>query len=194
MEFVTYGEYVEYQKNINKKSNNEKVENDNIEGYNKTEIIENVIIDNFVIEKQTEKGEKNIYAPTNTETEIFKNAKENISEKITYTGELDSNIKEHKISNQGGLIAFRYANDNIATYISNEQEQIEYNKLLQNTNTQINDLKAKISFDLILNLKSNKSFKATISLDIPAKDNIIEDGTSSTEITDLTDIIFKRDE
>ena len=35
---------------------------------------------------------------------MFINSQENEINEITYTGELESNIKEEKISNQGGII------------------------------------------------------------------------------------------
>ena len=43
---------------------------------------------------------------------MFKNTNENETEEIVYTGEMESNIKQQKISNQGGIIAFRYAINN----------------------------------------------------------------------------------
>ena len=65
---------------------------------------------------------------------MFKNTNENETEEIVYTGELESNIKQQKISNQGGIIAFRYAINNLSNYISNENEEVDYGKLLQLTN------------------------------------------------------------
>ena len=161
------------------------------EEYTKTEVIENVVIDNFNIKKEIEKGEQHIYKPTQNETAIFKNEEANIAEQITYTGDMDSNIKELKISNQGGIVALRFANDNIASYTSNDAEQINYKHLLKETNTTLDDLRATISFDLIINLASGKSYKSNITLDLPTG-NVVEEGTSSTEITDLSKFIFKR--
>ena len=49
---------------------------------------------------------------------------------IKYDGDMESNLKSLKITNQGGIIAFRCANDKIAEYTSNEEE-INHNELLK---------------------------------------------------------------
>lgn len=178
--------------NLNISQNNDiylYIEKNN--NYGKTEIIKNIELSNFVINKATEKGETHIYKPSEKENTIFKNAQDNIANQITYIGDLEANVKKLKISNQGGLVVLRYANDNVATYVSNDTDQIDYSKLLKITNTNPEDLKANISFDLAINLTSGKQYKATISLDMPVG-NVVEEGTSSCEITDLDHIIFKR--
>ena len=159
--------------------------------YGKTETIESVVFNNFVINKESEKGQPHIYKPTEKNISLFKNAEENIASEIIYEGDMESNIKSLKISNQGGLVVFRFANDNIGTFISNDAEEVDYSKLLQNTKTTYDDLKATISFDMIINLTSGKIYKANISLELPTQ-GIIENGTSSQEITDLKNIVFKR--
>lgn len=159
--------------------------------YGTTEIIKDIVINNFVINTSSEKGERNIYKPSQEGTTMFINSEENVAQEITYTGDMDSNIKELKIANQGGLVVLRLANDNIATYISNEGDQIDYSQLLKITDTSLDDLKATVSFDLTMNLESGRAYKASITLDVPV-DNVIEEGTSSIEETDLEDIVFKR--
>lgn len=159
--------------------------------YGKTEIIDSVEINNIKINKQSEKGETKIYKPVTEEKRMFVNIVENEISEITYKGELESNIKEQKISNQGGIIAFRYAIDNISQYISEEDQEIDHSKLLKITNVQQEDLKTNIEFDIIINLTSGKKYQSTIKLDIPS-DEIIEKGTVGMDITELKDIIFKR--
>ena len=117
--------------------------------------------------------------------------KENIADKIVYTGGTESDIKKLKISNQGDLLVVRFANDNIANYKSNDAEEVDYTKLLQETKTTIDDLKASISFDLQINLINGKAYKGNISFDVPAE-GIIENGVGNKEITDIKDIVFKR--
>ena len=102
--------------------------------YNKTEIIKDVTINNIKINKTDSIGETKIYKPVEDEKVMFKNTNENETEEIVYTGEMESNIKQQKISNQGGIIAFRYAINNLSNYISNENEEVDYGKLLQLTN------------------------------------------------------------
>ena len=159
--------------------------------YGKTEIIEEVQINNIVTKKQNEKGEIKLYKPVGDENRIFINTTENEITEITYIGDLKSNMKEQKISNQGGKVAFRYGINNISQYISEADEQINHSQLLKLTNVTKEDLKTNLSFDIIIKLTSGKKYQATINLDIPA-DEIIEKGVSGKEITELEDIVFKR--
>lgn len=158
--------------------------------YRKTEAIKNIVIDNIQIEAK-QKDKINIYRPEEKEEKlIFKNKKENIVEKIEYLGSMESNIKQLKISNQGGLVAFRVSIDNLATYQSNEEE-IKHQDLLKKTGVNQEDLETKLTFDLKIALEEGNEYKSTINLDFPIG-NVIEKGMTSTEITDMKDIIFKR--
>ena len=159
--------------------------------YGKTEIIEEVEINNIVINKQKEKGELKLYKPVVDEKRMFINSTENEITGITYKGELESNIKEQKISNQGGIIAFRYGINNLSQYISENDEQIDHSQLLKLTNITQEDLQTNLSFNIIIKLTSGKKYQATINLDVPT-DEIIEKGTVGKEITELDNIIFKR--
>lgn len=159
--------------------------------YNKTEIIESVKIDNIKINKISTMGETKIYKPVAEEKRMFINSVENETSEIIYIGDLESNIKEQKISNQGGKVAFRYAINSISQYISENDVEIDHSKLLKLTNIKPEDLKTNLTFDLTINLKSGKRYQATIPLEIPS-DEVIEAGTKGIEITDLQNIIFKR--
>lgn len=160
-------------------------------GYNKTEIIEEVKIDNISIKKTNEQGETKIYKPVSDEKRMFVNLEEYETTEVIYTGDLESNIKEQKISNQGGKVAFRYAINNLSKYVSESAEEIDHSKLLELTNVKQEDLKTKLSFNITIKLTSNKKYQAQVELDIPS-DDIIEKGTTGIEITDLENIIFKR--
>ena len=103
---------------------------------------------------------------------------------------MESDIKNLKISNQGGKVVFRYANDNIAEYVSNDEE-INHSELLKKSNITEENLKAKLTFDFTIETEAGKEYKASISLDMPV-DGVIDNGTSSNEITDMSNIIFKR--
>ena len=159
--------------------------------YNKTEIIESVKIDNIKINKENNTGKVKIYKPVIDEKRMFINEVENEVNEIIYNGDLESNVKEQKISNQGGKVAFRYAINNVSQYISENDSEIDHSKLLKLTNIKPEDLQTKISFDITIKLKSGKIYQTTIDLDIPSQD-IIEEGTKGIEITDLNNIIFKR--
>lgn len=159
--------------------------------YEKDEAIKSVTIQNVQINKTSEKGEIALYHPDGLlESAIFSNKDENKVDVIEYTGDMDSDMKQMKISNQGGIVAFRYANNNIAEYISNDEE-INHSNLLKKLEFKQEDLQAKLTFDIIIKVESRKEYQATISLDVPIE-NVIENGTTSVEMTDLDNVVFKR--
>lgn len=159
-------------------------------GYGKTEIIDSVEIKNIKINKEKILGELKLYKPVIDEKRMFINSQENEINEITYTGELESNIKEEKISNQGGIVAFRYAINNLSTYVSENDEQIDHSQLLKLTNISSEDLKTKLTFDIFINLKGGRKYQAPISIDVPQGD-IVEKGTIGEDITDLKGINFQ---
>ena len=101
-----------------------------------------------------------------------------------------NDLKNLKISNQEGIVAFRCANNKIGEYFSDE-EIINHNELLKKAKISEDILQIKLSFDLTMLLESGREYKANIILDLP-NSGVVEKGTSSKEITDLKDIIFKR--
>lgn len=163
---------------------------DKNQAYGKTEAIKTVEINNIQIEAKQKENIK-IYKPDEQEEKlIFKNKEENMLQNIVYTGEVEANIKQLKISNQGGLVAFRCANNNVASYTSNDEE-INHNELLKKAGVTPEALEIKMTFDLIIKLEEGTEYKSTINLEFPVE-NMIEKGTTSTEITDMKNFIFKR--
>lgn len=104
---------------------------------------------------------------------------------------MESSIKDLKISNQGGIVVFRYAINNVGDYVSKDDLEINHNDLLKKLNINNEDLKVKFSFDICINLNSNKSYKAPVSLELPV-DDVVNNGIQSKEITELENIVFKR--
>lgn len=161
------------------------------ENYKEQEAIKSIVIDNIKVEKQEEKGTTNFYRPNINETgSTFSNSEENLVQNIEYQGAMETDLKKLEVGNQGGIIIFRCANDNVAEYSSNEEE-INHSQLLKNVGITEESLKQKITFDLNIKIQSGKEYKATIELETPTE-NFIENGVASLEITDLKDIIFKR--
>ena len=159
--------------------------------YDKQEAIKSILIDNIEIQRNSEKGKINFYRPNTTESGVyFKNVEENLVQTIEYKGAMQTDLKKLEISNQGGLIMFRVANDKVAEYFSNEDE-INHNELLKKANITAEDLKSKLSMDITIKIESGKEYKANIVLDLPVE-GVIENGTSSQEIIDTSNIIFKR--
>ena len=157
--------------------------------YIQTETIEKIVLNNFVVNEKPKKGSISIFQPSNNEKEFFENLEKYKTEEIVFTGEQETKMKELKISNQGGLIGFRIANQNLGNYVSNEKE-IDYKDLLKKTNVNEEEIKANISFDVNMVLSEGIQYKTTIIIDIPAE-KIVENGKSSKEINGK-DIVFKR--
>ena len=155
--------------------------------YKKVEYLKKVTIENI----QTSKENIKIFKPnTNADKLMFINSDENMVNNIEYIGSQKNNLKNMEISNQGGIISFRSANTNIAEYKSNDEE-INHTELLKKVGITNEELKADIKFDLIMEFEEEKRYKANIELQIPIGD-VVNEGTTSTEITDLENIIFKK--
>ena len=124
-----------------------------------------------------------VYIQFTNRTVIFKNSAENEVESIEYKGDMDSSIKDMKIANQGGLVVFRYVIEDLGNYTSNEDGEINHNELLKKLAINNDDLKFNVSFDININLDSNKSYKANVNLKLPIG-NVVDDGIQSKENTD----------
>lgn len=159
--------------------------------YSKVEAIQSVVLDHFTMKKEDETGEAKIFKLEGQDSEsILKTKEENATDRIEFVGEDQSNLKQSKITNQGGLVVFRCSNYKIGEYLSNEEEII-HNQLLQKAGILKENLKIDLNFDVILKLQSGKEFKANVSLNLPTEE-IVEKGTDSKEITELENLVFKR--
>ena len=102
--------------------------------YTDKEAINHILIDNINVQKNKEIGTINFYRPNKAEQGgTFANTEENLIQKKEYKGTLESNLKNLEIANQGGIVVFRYANDKVAEYTSND-EVINHNELLKKAN------------------------------------------------------------
>lgn len=165
---------------------------DKNENYKKTETIESVTIENINITKTPKKGNIKVYMPNSSDGRrfIYDDAFL-VTEKLTYKGATASNEKTLEIGNQGGKVLIRFANTDIDTYKSNDDVEIIHDgTLIAKTNTTNDDLSFSVSFDFIISTGKIK-YKANISLELP-NGNIIEEGTTQIEKTNLSDIVFKR--
>lgn len=155
--------------------------------YKSSEIIKKVSLENF----QVTGGNMAIYRPA--DSGLYKREdKYKVENSLVYQGDKQSNINELKIANQGGVLLFRYANQNIAAYQSQEDVEIVHDGLLlQKTGTLMEQIKTTLSFDLIIETANRVKYKASISLEVPVG-NISGEGTCTFEKTDFSDVIFKR--
>ena len=161
------------------------------EEFEKQEAIDEINVENIVMSKQNEKGILKTYKPDITNANvIFSNKEENEIQNITYTADENSDMKNLKITNQGGIVAFIIANNKIAEYVANDEE-INHNDLLKKTNITQEELKINLQFEFIIKLNSGKKYKSTIDLELPLE-GVIEKGTDSKEFVDMEKYIFKR--
>lgn len=157
------------------------------------ETIKQIKLENFNITKSPQKGELAIYRPTGDLEKLYTYSQQNyLGESITYTGAAIDDLKTLEIANTGGVIGCRISLDNLGDYISNDSTEITYDgKLLQNIGVNIEQIKFGLQFDILIETNKNVTYKGTISLDLPAED-VITNGSSNFEITDFSDVVFKR--
>lgn len=161
-------------------------------GYSEKETLKSVKLDNFKIKENPKIGQIELYKPINDELVLYKNLEENKFEELVYTGTQASNMKNLEISNQGGVVSFRCANNNIGTYLSNEDMEIKFSGLLEKLQLNEEDLKSIITCDISFYLDSDKIFKTeNVEFKIP-NEGLVNKGTVGIENTDLSHLVFKR--
>lgn len=162
--------------------------------YKNEEAIKSIIIDNININENPQIGNIEIYRPSTDSLQTYSYGEEyKITDKVEYLGDTKADIKNLKISNQGNTLILRVLNKTGKMYTSNEEEFEHSGKLLNKVDISYEEIKSKISFDLTIMLESGLSFKANIKLDLPVGD-ISKEGSSNLEITDMKDIVFKREQ
>ena len=63
--------------------------------------------------------------------------------------------------------------------------------MLKKANLTKEDISLNLSFDITISLENGKQYKGTVTLELPVG-NIIDEGTGKLEITDFSNVIFKR--
>lgn len=162
-------------------------------GVEKKDSFKKITLQNFNLISTPQKGEPKIYHPIDDKDLIYLYKDENlIEDKIEYKASSNSNLKKLEIARNGGIVSFSSCSNNIATYISNEDTEIRYDgSILNKVNINEEELKYEISFDIIVEMESNKKYQARIDLKLPL-DNLITEGTVKKEIKDFDNIVFKR--
>ena len=155
--------------------------------------IKEIRIENFVVNKYPIKGKLKVLRPTGELSNLYTYSEQDyLNDKIVYTGGAIDDLKSLEISNNGGILGFRISIEELGNYISNEDEEITYDgKLLSNLGVSIQEIEFNINFDVVITTSDNISYKGTINLDMPI-DTVIEQGSSNKEITDFSNVVFKR--
>lgn len=161
------------------------------------ETIKEIKINHFSIIQKPKVGNMKVYRPTgDLGNSLYQYSEQNyLNSEILYTGANVDTLKNLEIRNEGGMIGFRVSLEDLGNFISNdmESEGITYNgSLLSKIGLSNDDIKFNISFDLTITLNNNVSFTGTITLDLPCSD-IINETEPHLEITDFSNVIFKRE-
>lgn len=155
-------------------------------------VIEEAVITDFEIVSFNEVEQQiKIYKPdAENEVKTFLNAEENEVSNIIFKGDYESNMQELKVGYQGGMIGFRVSNNDIATMISDEAT-INHLEFLKNSDVTNEELEVSVKFNLKIKLKEGATYIGNIELQMPVGD-VIEEGITSIERTDIDSAIFKR--
>lgn len=162
--------------------------------YSKQDAIKSIIFNNFKILKHGAVGKVKIYRTSEEEKKFIYSENYEIKDSIEYIGDLNTNLKMENmtIANQGGLLEFSIILDDLGKLTYEENENISSDgRLLNKLNLTEEDIKTIISFDMIINLSSGRTFKTTIKLELPCG-NIVDDGVSTTEELDFNKLVYKR--
>lgn len=162
------------------------------QNYEKEELIKSITIENINVTEGPKVGNIETYMPNSLEGRIFNYSNDfKVDESLKYNGANKSNTKTLDVGNQGGNILISFCNTGLGTYNAESDTEIKHDASLISKMGKTNeDLKFKVSFDVIIELQK-KSYKTTITLNLPC-DELIEKGTSTREITNFDEIIFKR--
>lgn len=165
------------------------------QNYKKTDAIKEITFNNFKLLEQSKIGKLNFYRTTTEGTKTFEYTENYlINNEIKYIGGKETNLQEEQmtIANQGGLLKISATIEDLGKLIYTENENITSDgRLLNKLNLKSEDIKTKISFDVIMKLSSGNTFKTTITLDLPTGD-IVNEGVSTTENNNLEKLVFKR--
>ena len=156
------------------------------------ETIKEVKINNFKITEKSQIGNVKIYRPTgDLGNELYKYSEQDyLNSEIIYTGATVDTLKNLEIRNEGGMIGFRTSLEDLGNFTSNDSVTYDGN-LLSKIGVTNDKIKFNLSFDLTITLNNNVNFTGTFNLNLPCGD-IINEVEPHLELTDFSDIIFKR--
>lgn len=157
------------------------------------EKIQNITINNIDIVEAPKKGNLNVYMPNSLEGERYTYTDEyQVHESLTYRGSDENSYNNLQINRSGGLISISFANKEIGKYSSGEDVEVTFDgRMLSKLNLTDDDLKSKVAFDLIIELDDGKKYSGRIELEINCN-GLVENGTAQMEITDFSNVVFKR--
>lgn len=155
-------------------------------------LIKSVKIDNIKTTKAPQKGSILSYMPNSTAGRLFTYDEQFlVNEKLEYKGAAQSSSTNLEIGSKGGTALLRISNTNIGDYSSDKDKQIVHDaSLLEKIETTEEEIKFSVSFDFTIETTKAK-YKANIELDLPTSE-FGKEGNCYLEITDMSNIVFKR--
>lgn len=162
--------------------------------------LRSVKIENIKITKSPKRGGIKIFMPDSSDGRLFNYTNDSLVQStLQYKGASKSNPKTLEVGKQGGSVIISFANTELGKFVSAEKDvEIKHDgTIISRINSSTSeepitgeDIKFSVSFDLIMKIDENE-YKGTVILDLPIGD-IITNGTGTQEITDLSDVVFKK--
>ena len=160
------------------------------------EKIKSVKIERMTLVSKNKVGNIQVLLPTSNNIKtLFKDSTADyLNKSIEYTASTLDNLERQEICQDGGMLAIRVSNNGLGKYVANEGDEIQYNaSLLEKAGITEEDIKFTLEMDLIIQTEDDKKYKGTVSLDLPV-DSFKNSGIVDKEITDFSNVIFKRSE
>ena len=162
--------------------------------YKKQDAIKKIVFNNFCILEGNDNNSIKVYRPAMETIKYTYSENYEIKDSIQFYGDLNTNLKMENmtVSNQGGLLEFSIVFDNLGKITYTENENIASDgTLLKRLNLDKNNIKKMVSFDMLIDLTSGKTFKTTIKLELPTGD-ILQNGVCTNESINIDNFVFKR--
>ena len=103
-------------------------------------------------------------------------------------------MEKQEISKDGGMLAFRISNQELATYVSNDETEINYDgSLLKKAGISEEDIKITAKMDITIQVSQKEKYKGTLEVELPVE-NFEDKSIVDKQITDFSKVIFKRSE
>lgn len=159
----------------------------------KNEKIKNVSIEDIQIIEAPKKGSIRVYMPNSLDGDRYTYTDEyEVGDSLTYRGSDENSYKNLQLNRNGGIVSFSFTNKEVGKYASGEDTEVTFDgRMLSKLNLKDEDLKSKVSFNLIIELDDEKRYSGKVELDISCE-GLVENGTSKIDITDFSNIVFKR--
>ena len=160
--------------------------------YKGDKTIRNVHIENIKILENVKIGKIQVYMPNSLNDGLYKYTNDYlIGSSLTYRGAAADNKKALEINNQGGCICISFANMGLDNYKSNEEQELPQGGfILSKINLNNEDLKFKVSFDLVIEVQ-DRTYKTTVTMDMPV-DGVVEKKESYTVVDNFEKTVYKR--